>query len=95
MKFNNLSREAVSELLMFLAENESFDSIKKQKGVTRQDVVEIFKEISKQLMEEELKEGVEQRVQFNDSEFSPKVQALISSLSPREEMLLFKSFKIL
>lgn len=90
-----MNREAVTELLLFLAENESFASLSALKGLTVEDVQEVIREIAFQLKEEVTEEGPDQRPQYSSFKLSPKAMALISTLSPREEMLLFKSFKLL
>lgn len=90
-----MSREAVCELLLFLAENESFESLSALKGLNLEDVQEVFREMAFQLKDEVTEEGGNQRPQYSSFKLSPKAMALISALSPREEMLLFKSFKLL
>lgn len=90
-----MSREAVTELLLFLAENESFASLSALKGLTVEDVQEVIRELALQLKEEVTEEGAPQRPQYSSFKLTPKAMALISALSPREEMLLFKSFKLL
>lgn len=96
MKFKNFTKEAVYELLLYLAENEEFQSVKSLKGVKKEDVYGVLQEIADQLKQEVAgEEGLNQRPHYPDFNLSPKAMALISSLSPREEMLLFKSFKII
>ena len=95
MKFKNMSREAVTELLLYLAENEPFSSLTAFKGLNLEDVQEVFREMAFQLKEEVTEEGGSQRPQYSSFNLSPKAMALISALSPREEMLLFKSFRLL
>lgn len=96
MKFKNFSKEAVSELLVYLSESEEFQSIRAVTGFSKKDVCEVLEEIAIQLKQESVtEEGMNQRPNYPDFNLSPKAMALISSLSPREEMLLFKSFKII
>lgn len=96
MKFKNFTKEAVCELLLYLAENEEFQSVKSLKGIKKEDVYGVLQEIADQLKQEVTgEEGLNQRPHYPDFNLSPKAMALISSLSPREEMLLFKSFKII
>lgn len=91
-----MSREAVTELLLFLADNEAFPSLSGLKGLTREDVSEVLREMAFQLRDEVTDgDGSSQRPQYSSFKLSPKAMALISALSPREEMLLFKSFRLL
>ena len=93
MKFKNFSQDVVAELLLHLAENEDFSSIKSLKAFTKEEVVEILNEISIGLKNEITLEAGP-KVDFNNFDLSTQAQSLISCLSPREEMILFKSFKI-
>lgn len=95
MKFSNISKEAVSELLNYLAEHEEFTSMNALRAFSKQEIREVLYEISRQLKSEVIEEGPHQRPHYPDYHLSPKALALISCLSPREEMLLFKSFKLL
>lgn len=47
LKFTTMPKEAISELLMYLAENESFDSLKKlDGGVTVAEARDVLKEVA-------------------------------------------------
>lgn len=95
MKFQHITKQAVSELLFYLAEKEEFSSVKKIQGINKKDVVEILKEIAVQLKNEMADEGPNQKSNAEGFNLSPKALSLVSCLSPREELLLFKSFKII
>ena len=95
MKFKNVTKEAVCELLLYLADQEEFESLKSLKSFTKEEVQEVLREIVVQLREELTEEGGNQRPHYQEYNLSPKALSLISCLSPREEMLLFKSFKLL
>ncbi|HBF12738.1 MAG TPA: hypothetical protein DDW49_05025 [Deltaproteobacteria bacterium] len=96
MKFKDLSPEAVAELLNFLADHEEFESLKNLKGIfTREEVAGILKEVSVQIRTQASEEEPVQKPDYSEQSLSPKAMSLISSLSPREEMLLFKSFKLI
>ena len=95
MKFKNFTKEAVCELLCFLAEHEDFGSLKELKGLSKEEVAEIFMEIVLHLREDMIDEGPNHRLDHSGFNLSPKSLSLISCLSPREEMLLFRSFKLL
>lgn len=95
MKFKNITKEAVCELLLYLAEHEEFESLKSLKAFTKEEMQEVLREIAIQLKEELTDEGGSQRPHYQEYNLSPKALSLISCLSPREELLLFKSFKLL
>lgn len=94
MKFKNVTKEAVCELLFYLAEKEDFSSIKKLKGFNQEEVAEIIRELAIQLKNQVADEGPNQKANSEEFNLSPKALSLISCLSPREELLLFKSFKL-
>lgn len=95
MEFKNYPKEVVSEILMHLADHESFGSLKGLKDVSRKEVAEIIREISKKLKAESEAELTGEKPSYTEHKLSQKTLALISCLSPREEMLLFKSFHLI
>ncbi|MBI2339890.1 MAG: hypothetical protein HYU99_05950 [Deltaproteobacteria bacterium] len=95
MRFKDVTKDAVCELLFYLAENEEFPSLAKLKTFTKSEVAEIIKEIAFQLKGEMADEGPRQKLNSANFDLSSKALSLISCLSPREEQLLFKSFKLL
>lgn len=94
MKFTQMSREAVCELLVFLAENEEFPSVKALKNLSTEEVSQALTELAEGLRSEAAAEEPAAKANYNTRELSEKTLNLIGSLSPKEEMLLFKSFKI-
>lgn len=94
MKFKNLTHEAVCELLLYLAEYEDFESIKRLNGLKKEMVREIFQEIAAQLRQE-MNSETTARPDYSHLNLSSEALSIISSLSPREEMLLFKSFRLI
>ncbi len=94
MKFKNFTKETVYELLTYLAENEDFSSLETLKSFSKKEVVEILKEIALGLKEEMNTEEVGARPSLSDTNLSPKTISVLSSLSPKEELLLFKTFKV-
>ena len=95
MKFKNHSHEAISELLLFLAEKESFESLKGVREFKKEEVADILKEIAMALRDESLTDGGSQKADLSSFELTSQALSLISSLSPREETILFKSFKLI
>jgi hypothetical protein len=95
MKFSKATKEAVTELLTYLAEQENFKSFSTAHGFDKEEIKEVLLEIAVQLKKEASEEMPNQRVNYNEFELSPKALSLISCLSPREEMLLFKTFRLM
>ncbi len=95
MQFQDYSKEAVCELLLFLADHEDFSSLQATEGFHKKDVKDVLKQIAAQLRHELAEDLPPQRPQYNQLSLSTKAMSLVSCLSPREEMLLFKSFKVL
>ena len=94
MRFKDVTKDAVCELLFYLAENEDFCSLSKLKTFSKSEVSEIIKEIAFQLKSEMADEGPQQKQNNSNYGLSSKALSLVSCLSPREELLLFKSFKL-
>lgn len=94
MKFKNHNPETVAELLVHLADNEAFASIKQLKSWNKQEIVTILYELSDLLKEESKTGSMLNRAQLRQKDFGFKTTEVISQLSPQEEDVLFKSFKI-
>lgn len=95
MKFSKATKEAVTELLTLLADQEDFKSLSAAQGFEKEEIKEVLLEIATQLKKEADEEVPSGRVNYNDFEFTPKALSLISCLSPREEQLLFKTFRLM
>ncbi len=95
MKLKNFSADTVSELLIYLAEHEEFPSLKNLREFKKEEVCDMLKELAQSLKEASLTEGGFQKADLNGFELSSKALSLISALSPREENILFKSFKLI
>lgn len=95
MKLKNISNETASELLLYLVEHEDFPSLKGLKTFSKEEVIEILKEISLMLKEASVQEAGFQKADVSGFELSSQALSLISCLSPREETILFKSFRLL
>lgn len=94
MKLEQISNEALAELLLYLAENEEFQSVKRLKGFSVADVKGVMMALAEQIKKIKPEPEGPHRPQYDKLQLSPKALALLSSLSPREEMLLFRSFKV-
>lgn len=94
MKFSKFSNEMVAELLTHLADHEKFASLKGLRDISPSDVQELFYELSSSLKENSQNQPVVSRAAVNKKDFSATTNQVISHLSPNEEDMLLKSFKI-
>ena len=94
MKFKNFTHEMVSEILRHLADNEKFSSLKETSAIKNTDVKELFYDMAQQLDDMAKETPVMRKSQLHRGELSNTTQEVISSLSPNEENMLFKSFRI-
>jgi hypothetical protein len=94
MKFSQFSPDTVAELLVYLADQESFGSLKNLKNWSRQEVKTVFVELANHLKEASNKEPMVRRSQLKPEEFGDKTRKLINKLTPEEEDILLRSFKI-
>lgn len=94
MKFAKYSPDTIAELLIHLAEHETFPSLKGTKNFSDADVKEIFNDMAGQLMEESKDIPIMRKSQVKQQDLPYKTHKVISKLSPQEEEILFKTFKI-
>lgn len=94
MKFSKFSHDMVAELMVHLAENESFVSIHKVKDVSRSDIKTLFYEIAEEVKKISDTLPVVNRSEIRKSDLSDSTHDVISHLSPQEENILLRSFKI-
>jgi len=94
MKFKDFSASTVAELLNFLADHEKFESIKQLGEVSSSQVKDILRTISAQLKDSEVADSTYNKADVGSFELSSQAMQLVSCLSPREETILFKSFKL-
>lgn len=94
MKLKNFDSEIAYQLLMYLADNETFPSLAKFKEVKKSEVAEMLKEIAQSIKQSAQAEATVQRTQLDESDLSAKTMSVLSQLSPKEEMILFKTFKL-
>lgn len=98
MNITVIPKETLAELLLFLAENESFESVEKLLGaeVNVTEIRAAFREIA-----DELKKEVAQEVGKLGAEIkkelrvSRQTRQILSYLSPGEEKTLFQALGIL
>jgi hypothetical protein len=94
MEFKNHTPESVAELLLYLAEHESFQSVKALKEFTRSDVTNILKELAANLQEFSRNSTWIKRQSLSRRNIPDTLHSVIANLSPKEEETLWKSFKI-
>lgn len=94
MKFEKYSYETVAELLAFLADHESFDSIRTVKNVSSDDIRELFHDMAGQLRDQAKNTPIMRKSQLQQKDLAYKTHQVISKLTPQEEEILFKTFKI-
>lgn len=91
MKFKDFNKEVVGYLLEHLAKCERFESAKAL-GIESSEVAQVLRELASHISQ--LTEETVERPRYDDLSLSPKAMALISCLSPHEEAVLFKSFRL-
>lgn len=84
----------VAELLEYLAENESFASVKGFYSIKPNDVRSVLDELANQIRDLSVDEPIMRRSQVKEKDLASKTSQAISKLSPKEEEVLFRSFKI-
>lgn len=94
MKFEAYSHDTVAELLDFIAQHEEFESVRSIRNVTSDDIQAILREIAGQLREEAKNSPIMRKSQIRQQDLTYKTNQVISKLTPQEEEILFKSFKI-
>lgn len=94
MKFANFSQEAVAELLIYLADHEDFKSIQDMKNITKGDVKNMLAELAEHLKEKAEKQPIMRKSQLKQKQLGVNTSQVISKLTPKEEEILFQSFRI-
>jgi len=94
MKFSKFSLETVSELLVYLADHEKFNSLSKLQSFNKSDVTQLFRELADNINEQAKKHPVLSRDAISQKELTDNTHKVIGNLSPQEENILFKSFRI-
>ena len=94
MKSQSLPKETIIELLLYLAENDQFESVKhKFDGQISPDVVrEVLRELADDLRGENRRGTHPLRVDSYKKYLSKNAQAVLGALSPREEQIILRDF---
>lgn len=98
MKLNSMPKDTAAELLEFLAENESLESVRKilDGSIKITEVRSLFRELADGLR----REAAEEAGDFNfnsqkERSLSKGTKEIISYLSPREERTLLSAFGLI
>lgn len=93
MELKTMPKKAAAELLAFLAEHETFDSLGRELGdsVTGDEVKALFREMAMQLHQQGDAEDPSETFAGNPH-LTRKAKQLLSCLSPTEEKALSKAF---
>lgn len=91
----SLPKETLSELLNFLADHESFESVRELGSISAAQVRTILKELAQELKREATREMEETPLDPSHfDELSPEVKQALSELSPVELQRLVRHFGI-
>lgn len=94
MDIKTMPKDTLAELLFFLAENETFDSVQKllADGVTVEEVRAGLRELAEGLRREATLELSKQYNAQKDTRLTKEAKTIISYLSPGEEKTLLTAF---
>lgn len=93
MRLKEYSKEEAAEILSYLAKEDPFLSLNGTKWIRVEQVRKLLQEISEHLEQEAQGERTEE-VDFMNEGLSLQAKQILSTLSPREERLLLRSFKV-
>lgn len=93
MKFKDYNLETIAELLTHLAEKESFLSLRGT-NFNKEEVKALLLDMALQLKEQNDAVFMNAKEQVSQRELTDNVYKVISKLTPQEEKILFRTFKI-
>lgn len=94
MEFKKHSSDTVAELLIYLADHEDFSSLKGLKEFSKSEVKNLFHELANHLKEVSVNEPLLRKETVKNRDLTDNMHKVIAKLSPHEENLLFRSFRI-
>ncbi len=94
MEFKKYSPDTIAELLIFLADNESFSSLKGLPSFSKAEVSSILHEVANNLKSASHNQITISKDSVKQKEMTDNIHKVISKLTPHEENILLKSFKI-
>ena len=93
MKFKHFSKEEAIEVLTYLAADETFVSLKQVGEIKVDHVRELMRELAQHIEKEIDAERIEVTEMVADG-LSAQARHLLSTLSPREERVMRRSFRL-
>lgn len=90
MKLKRYSKAEAIEILTYLADEDPFLSLRQARDIKVDQVRELLKELAQHLETEVDPDQTD----FEHEGISTQAKQILSTLSPREERLLVKSFKL-
>lgn len=96
MDIKTMPKETAAELLLFLAENDNFDSVKEMLGgdVTIEEVRAVFREVATQLQKEVFVSDKEE-TPLKNMRLTKEAKEIFTFLSPLEEKSLLGAFGVI
>lgn len=94
MELKTYTKDAVAELLVYLADNEDFKSAAKLKSFSNKDIKNVLRELADSIKADAARDVLVHKSELSQKDYSANLNKVVSSLSPHEENLLFKSFRI-
>ncbi|PIU54717.1 MAG: hypothetical protein COS89_09365 [Deltaproteobacteria bacterium CG07_land_8_20_14_0_80_38_7] len=97
MNLSSMSKQFAAEILLFLAENEEFDSVESllDNEISSEEVRNLLREVSSGLMQEALDDLKKKKSgRKNDPYISKQAKVILSHLTPHEENSLLEIFGV-
>lgn len=94
MKISTMPKETLAQLLLYLAENEKFESVSRKlgTGVSVEEVRAVLRELAVEIAKEAAGRGDDSFDVKKAAGLSAKAKDIISYLSPHEEKTLLSAF---
>ncbi len=90
-----IPKDTLAELLVFLAENEAFNSVEKLGTFSKEEVRFAIKELAGQMKKEFDHESSNKAIDLKKIKgIDKRTREILSTLSPRESKLLLRAFSI-
>ncbi|HPQ81418.1 MAG TPA: hypothetical protein PLZ86_06800 [bacterium] len=98
LKITAMPKETLAELLLYLSENERFESVSEKlgSGLSVEEVRAVLRELAREVSREAASEhGRDMDEIKRNGHLAPKTKKIISYLSDHEEKKLFSAFGLL
>lgn len=95
MEDNRIPKDTLAEVLIYLAENNTLESLSHFPDLKEAQVRFAIKELAQQVKREVQKEASERMVDFKKIKgLDKRTREILSTLSPRESKMLLRAFAI-